>query len=217
MNTHIDPPHAGAVLDEMHVGNIHGAFGTILHQDHGPRQNWRHRLQTLLAILGPGLIVMVGDNDAGRLWHLHSGRPELRRHSAVDAAAARPRALREPGDGAAPRRGRRRRPCAADPGALWQVLGRLFRHRPVPAQRVDRRHRIHRHRPGAELSRRLQAAGRVPRRAADHGGGEHRRFPPLRALLHGAGRRQPAAGPGFPGDPSADGPVGARFRHAATA
>ncbi|MCW2318596.1 NRAMP (natural resistance-associated macrophage protein)-like metal ion transporter [Rhodoblastus acidophilus] len=65
MNTHIDPPHVGAVLDEMHVGNIHGAFGTILHHDHGPRESWRHRLQTLLAVLGPGLIVMVGDNDAG--------------------------------------------------------------------------------------------------------------------------------------------------------
>jgi Mn2+/Fe2+ NRAMP family transporter len=54
-----------AVLDEAHVGNIHGAFGTILHGDIAPRTTWRHRLTTLLAILGPGLIVMVGDNDAG--------------------------------------------------------------------------------------------------------------------------------------------------------
>jgi NRAMP (natural resistance-associated macrophage protein)-like metal ion transporter len=54
-----------AVLDEAHVGHIRGAFGTILHGDHGPRENWRRRLQTFLAILGPGLIVMVGDNDAG--------------------------------------------------------------------------------------------------------------------------------------------------------
>jgi Mn2+/Fe2+ NRAMP family transporter len=54
-----------AVLDEAHVGHIHGAFGTILHGDIGPRTSWRHRLTTLLAILGPGLIVMVGDNDAG--------------------------------------------------------------------------------------------------------------------------------------------------------
>ena len=29
------------------------------------RRNWRARLSTLFAILGPGLIVMVGDNDAG--------------------------------------------------------------------------------------------------------------------------------------------------------
>jgi NRAMP (natural resistance-associated macrophage protein)-like metal ion transporter len=61
----IDDAAAVAVLDEAHIGHIHGAFGTILHSDHGPRQSWKHRLQTLLAILGPGLIVMVGDNDAG--------------------------------------------------------------------------------------------------------------------------------------------------------
>ena len=55
----------GAVLDEAHVGHINGAFGTILHGDVAPRETWRHRLVTLLAILGPGLIVMAGDNDAG--------------------------------------------------------------------------------------------------------------------------------------------------------
>ena len=54
-----------AALDDAHVGHIHGAFGTILHGDHGPRIGWQARLKTLLAILGPGLIVMVGDNDAG--------------------------------------------------------------------------------------------------------------------------------------------------------
>ena len=54
-----------AVLDEAHIGHIHGAFGTILQGDTRPRESWKHRLQTLLAILGPGLIVMVGDNDAG--------------------------------------------------------------------------------------------------------------------------------------------------------
>ncbi|MCW2285122.1 Mn2+/Fe2+ NRAMP family transporter [Rhodoblastus acidophilus] len=65
MNATIDRPNAGAVLDDKHVGHIRGAFGTILHHDNGPRQSWHHRLQTLLAIIGPGLIVMVGDNDAG--------------------------------------------------------------------------------------------------------------------------------------------------------
>jgi NRAMP (natural resistance-associated macrophage protein)-like metal ion transporter len=54
-----------AVLDDAHVGHITGAFGTILQHDGAPRKKWRHRLGTLLAILGPGLIVMVGDNDAG--------------------------------------------------------------------------------------------------------------------------------------------------------
>ena len=54
-----------AVLDEMHTGDIRGAFGTIRVSDVMPRRSWRRRLLTLLAILGPGLIVMVGDNDAG--------------------------------------------------------------------------------------------------------------------------------------------------------
>src|ERR1700682_5824333 len=54
-----------AALDEAHIGDIHGAFGTIRHGDHGPRIGWGARAATLLAILGPGLIVMVGDNDAG--------------------------------------------------------------------------------------------------------------------------------------------------------
>jgi NRAMP (natural resistance-associated macrophage protein)-like metal ion transporter len=54
-----------AVLDEAHVGDIRGAFGTIRHCDIEPRRGWWARLRTLLAILGPGLIVMVGDNDAG--------------------------------------------------------------------------------------------------------------------------------------------------------
>src|SRR5271168_1413343 len=54
-----------AVLDDAHLGHIQGAFGTILHGDVAPRETWKHRLTTLLAIIGPGLIVMVGDNDAG--------------------------------------------------------------------------------------------------------------------------------------------------------
>jgi hypothetical protein len=33
--------------------------------DIAPRRGWWPRLRTLLAILGPGLIVMVGDNDVG--------------------------------------------------------------------------------------------------------------------------------------------------------
>jgi Mn2+/Fe2+ NRAMP family transporter len=54
-----------AALDKAHIGDINGAFGTIAHGDHGPRIGWRARVMTVLAILGPGLIVMVGDNDAG--------------------------------------------------------------------------------------------------------------------------------------------------------
>jgi NRAMP (natural resistance-associated macrophage protein)-like metal ion transporter len=59
------PGRERAVLDSAHVGDIQGAFGTIRQHDTGARRSWRARALTLAAIIGPGLIVMVGDNDAG--------------------------------------------------------------------------------------------------------------------------------------------------------
>src|SRR5215813_8177362 len=55
----------GATLDSAHVGDIRGALGTISLDDLAPRRSMPAKLKTLLAIVGPGLIVMVGDNDAG--------------------------------------------------------------------------------------------------------------------------------------------------------
>src|SRR5436305_10168124 len=46
-------------------GEIRGALGTINLDDRTPRRTWRGRLLTLAAIIGPGIIVLVGDNDAG--------------------------------------------------------------------------------------------------------------------------------------------------------
>jgi NRAMP (natural resistance-associated macrophage protein)-like metal ion transporter len=60
-----DFQNESAVLDEAHLGDIQGAFGTIAQHDLGERRSWRQRLLTLAAIIGPGIIVMVGDNDAG--------------------------------------------------------------------------------------------------------------------------------------------------------
>ena len=54
-----------AVLDSAHVGDIQGAFGTIRMSDSGHHHGLRPRLLALMAIIGPGLIVMLGDNDAG--------------------------------------------------------------------------------------------------------------------------------------------------------
>ena len=66
---HLERRHAGsigtAVLDRAHLGDIRGALGSIAEGDHGARTSFRARLKILLAIVGPGLIVMVGDNDAG--------------------------------------------------------------------------------------------------------------------------------------------------------
>ena len=53
------------VLDEAHIGEIRGALGTIRAHEGGERSGWRSRVLALLAVMGPGLIVMVGDNDAG--------------------------------------------------------------------------------------------------------------------------------------------------------
>jgi Mn2+/Fe2+ NRAMP family transporter len=67
MNTALDTTASEdtAVLDQAHVGDIRGALGTIAHGDAAPRRRLSAKAKTLLAIVGPGLIVMVGDNDAG--------------------------------------------------------------------------------------------------------------------------------------------------------
>jgi NRAMP (natural resistance-associated macrophage protein)-like metal ion transporter len=54
-----------AVLDSAHLGDIEGALGTIKRDDTAQRRTWGARLAMLAAVIGPGLIVMVGDNDAG--------------------------------------------------------------------------------------------------------------------------------------------------------
>jgi len=57
------PARPSAVLDEAHLGDIEGALGRVRAGEEAA--GWRRRLVTFLAIVGPGLIVMVGDNDAG--------------------------------------------------------------------------------------------------------------------------------------------------------
>ncbi|MCW2875022.1 NRAMP family divalent metal transporter [Actinacidiphila oryziradicis] len=53
------------MLDDEHLGDIEGALGRIRLDEDDSRHGLKRRLLTLLAIVGPGLIVMVGDNDAG--------------------------------------------------------------------------------------------------------------------------------------------------------
>ncbi len=57
-----------AVLDEAHIGDIEGALGHIRlaeSEQAAAGGGLRRRLLTFLAIMGPGMIVMIGDNDAG--------------------------------------------------------------------------------------------------------------------------------------------------------
>ncbi|MBV9413391.1 MAG: divalent metal cation transporter [Solirubrobacterales bacterium] len=56
-----------AALDRAHLGDIEGAIGTVSAFDTAPRRTFHRRLITLLAVAGPGLIVMAGDNDAGTM------------------------------------------------------------------------------------------------------------------------------------------------------
>jgi NRAMP (natural resistance-associated macrophage protein)-like metal ion transporter len=63
--TTYDDSFTTAVLDPEHVGDIRGALGSISRGDTAARPRLSAKLKTLLAIVGPGLIVMVGDNDAG--------------------------------------------------------------------------------------------------------------------------------------------------------
>ena len=72
MKLHLAPPGTKrtaaddtGVLDEAHTGAINGALGTITYGDTAPRRGLSLKTKTLLAIVGPGLIVMAGDNDAG--------------------------------------------------------------------------------------------------------------------------------------------------------
>jgi Mn2+/Fe2+ NRAMP family transporter len=53
------------VGDPAHTGDIRGAFGTVRISEADRPAGWGQRLRYLLAIMGPGIIVMVGDNDAG--------------------------------------------------------------------------------------------------------------------------------------------------------
>src|SRR5260370_4128603 len=64
-----------AQLDGAHIGHISGALGTIRQGDIAPRLGWRARLRTLLAILGPGLLGMVRDNDARAFSTYAQARP----------------------------------------------------------------------------------------------------------------------------------------------
>ena len=54
-----------SVSEQHKEQKISGAFGTISENDVTSRKGLRARFLTLMAIIGPGLIVMVGDNDAG--------------------------------------------------------------------------------------------------------------------------------------------------------
>ncbi|WP_243632855.1 hypothetical protein [Mycobacterium uberis] len=53
------------VLDHAHSGDIVGVFGHIERNVTRVDHNRRQQLRLLMVIIGPGLIAITGDNDAG--------------------------------------------------------------------------------------------------------------------------------------------------------
>jgi len=61
------PVERRSVLDRAHRGDIEGAFGRVpTHAPPSRADRWR-RIATLLIVMGPGLVVMAGDNEAGSI------------------------------------------------------------------------------------------------------------------------------------------------------
>jgi len=202
-----------AVLDEAHVGDIRGALGTIAADDTEARPGLSAKHKTLVAIVGPGLIVMVGDNDAGAfstysqagqnygttlLWTLLLLVPVLyvNQEMVVRLGAVT-------GVGHA-------RLILERFGRFWGAFSvvDLFL-----AQRADHHHRVHRDQPRTVVS----GVADRPRGAGGRGGGHRRRLdresPPLRAAEPGAGGRVAAADPD-PGHGPPPGRAGRpRLRH----
>ena len=160
----LHPENVAAVLDEAHLGDIEGALGTIREHDAGARRSWGARLLTLLAIIGPGLIVMVGDNDAGGvatyaqagqnygltlLWTLPLLIPVLivNQEMVVRLGAVT-------GVGHA-------RLINERFGRFW---ARLLGRRPVRLELPHHRHRVHRRQPGPRLLRGERLHLGAPRR-----------------------------------------------------
>jgi Mn2+/Fe2+ NRAMP family transporter len=56
---------APAASDPQHSGDIVGALGTLKRSETGNPRSWKRKLRLFLVIVGPGLIVMGGGNDAG--------------------------------------------------------------------------------------------------------------------------------------------------------
>jgi len=54
-----------AEVASAHEDDIRGALGIIRRDDFGPRRGMGRKLLAFMAIMGPGIIVMLGDNDAG--------------------------------------------------------------------------------------------------------------------------------------------------------
>jgi hypothetical protein len=155
-----------AVLDPKHIGDIRGSLGTISMRDRAPRTTWRARPVNLAAIVGPGLIVMTGDNDAGGVQtYTQAGEQYGTSLLWVLAAlfvvlfAAQEMVTRLGG-------GDRGRPCPSDPRAVRPVLEPVLGRRPLRLELPNPAHRVHRRELRHGLFRHAEVVQRRRRGAA---------------------------------------------------
>jgi Mn2+/Fe2+ NRAMP family transporter len=60
-----EQPLDSAVIDAAHLGDIRGAFGTLRWRQLWPARTLRRRLLVLATVMGPGVLALIADNDAG--------------------------------------------------------------------------------------------------------------------------------------------------------
>jgi Mn2+/Fe2+ NRAMP family transporter len=60
-----EQPLDSAVIDDAHLGDIRGAFGTVRWRQLWLPRTGRRRLRVLATVMGPGVLALVADNDAG--------------------------------------------------------------------------------------------------------------------------------------------------------
>jgi Mn2+/Fe2+ NRAMP family transporter len=205
-----------AVLDEAHVGDIQGALGTIAEHDIAPRRTWMARLRTLLAIIGPGLIVMVGDNDAGAfgtytqagqnygttlLWTLALLIPVLYVNQEM---VLRLGAVSGVGHA---------RLIFERFGKFWGAFSVID----LFILSAHHRHGVHRHHLRAAIFRRTEDRRRLCSRDTDDGRRQHRQLQTIRALCRRTLFSEPAARTGARRDSSTRWRHRTRFRRAGLA
>jgi len=171
-----------AAVDEAGAGDIRGALGTISLDDTAPRAGLSAKLKTLPRHRGPR-----ADRDVPATTtparSPRTGRPgRTTAPGCCGLSCCWSRAVRQPGDGAAPRRGHRGGARAAAHRAVRALLGRAHGRLPAHPQRAYPRH------PSSSGS--TMAAGYlgVPQLVAGAAGGGrdpgrrgHRQLPPVRA------------------------------------
>ena len=201
----------GAVLDDAHIGDIHGAFGSIGANDIAPRTTVWAKVKTMLAILGPGLIVMVGDNDAGAFGTYTQAGQNYGTTLLWTLLLLVPVLFFKSRDGAQTGCSHWGWTRAAHFRTIRKILGRFQRHRSVHFERIDHRHRIHWDQSRSAIFRSFQNLGNWSGGRGHHGRSYHRKLQTLRTICNGTHSGKLAGHSHYFHDSSTCGPSRSRF------